>query len=187
LQKLIEFIRRKYLLKMQAPEELTAVANDEIMNNMRWELSIVGLNTGEINQQVDALIEDNYQLPTEEAAASTVNWEPQPTNKGWGSVRFEYTYDQIGKKQRDTPVPAGTCCLGTPKLASSKMEVVLRERKRTQTIRKGKHEQMQQATKTTCCAQKTCLPGQLKTCCAKKTRIAPVRVCLRHSVTTILR
>jgi hypothetical protein len=42
------------------------------------------------------------------------------------------------------------------------MEVVSRERKRTQTIRKGKHEQLQQATKTTCCAQKTRLPGQLK-------------------------
>jgi hypothetical protein len=76
---------------MKAPEELTAEANDEIMNNMRWELSLVGLNTVEINQQVDALIEDNYQLPTDKAAASTVNWEPQP-NKGCGSVRFEYTY-----------------------------------------------------------------------------------------------
>jgi hypothetical protein len=50
-------------------------------------------------------------LPTEEVAASTVNLEPQP-NKGWGSVRFEYTYDRIVEKQRDTPVPAGTCCLG---------------------------------------------------------------------------
>jgi hypothetical protein len=113
---------------------LTAEANDEIMKYMRWELSLVGLNTGEINQQVDALIEDNYQLPTEEETATTVNWEPQP-NKGWGSVRYEYTYDRIVEKQRDTPVLAGTCCLGTPELASSKMEVVSRERKRTQTIR----------------------------------------------------
>jgi hypothetical protein len=40
---------------MKEPEELTAKANDEVMNNMRWELSLVGLNTGEINQQVDAL------------------------------------------------------------------------------------------------------------------------------------
>jgi hypothetical protein len=48
-EKIIDFIRRKYLLKMQAPEELTAVANDEIMNNMRWELALVGMNTGEIN------------------------------------------------------------------------------------------------------------------------------------------
>jgi regulator of replication initiation timing len=47
---------------MQAPEELTAEVNDEILNNMRWELSLVGLNTGEINQQVDALIEDNDRL-----------------------------------------------------------------------------------------------------------------------------
>jgi hypothetical protein len=46
---------------MKEPEELTAKANDEILNNMRWELSLVGLNTGEINQQVDAFIEDNYQ------------------------------------------------------------------------------------------------------------------------------
>jgi hypothetical protein len=47
---------------MKAPEELTAEANDEITKNIRWELSLVGLNIGEINQQVDALIEDNYQL-----------------------------------------------------------------------------------------------------------------------------
>jgi hypothetical protein len=47
-------------------------------------------------------------------------------------VRFAYTDDQIVDKQRDTP----------PELASSKMEVVSRERKRTQTIRSGKHEQM---------------------------------------------
>jgi hypothetical protein len=108
---------------MKAPDELTAEANDdEILNNMRWELSLVGLNTGEINQQVDALIEDNYQLQ----------------NKGWGSVRFAYTDDQIVDKQRDTPVPAGTCCLGTPELAPSKMKVVSRERKRTQTIRNEK-------------------------------------------------
>jgi hypothetical protein len=93
LQKIIDFIRRKYLLKMQAPEELTAVGNDEIMNNMRWELALVGLNTGEINQQVDALIEHNYQLPTEEATASTVNWEPTATRQGMGSVRFKYSYD----------------------------------------------------------------------------------------------
>jgi hypothetical protein len=38
-KQIIDFIRRKYLLKMQAPEELTAVANDEIMNNMIWELA----------------------------------------------------------------------------------------------------------------------------------------------------
>jgi hypothetical protein len=55
-KKIIGFIRRKYLSKMKAPEELTAEANDEIWHNMRWELSLVGLNTGEINQQVDALI-----------------------------------------------------------------------------------------------------------------------------------
>jgi hypothetical protein len=36
---------------------MTAKANDEIMSSMRWELSLVGLNTGEINQQVDAFIE----------------------------------------------------------------------------------------------------------------------------------
>jgi hypothetical protein len=47
---------------MQAPEELTAEVNDDILNKMRWELSLVRLNTGEINQQVDALIEDNYRL-----------------------------------------------------------------------------------------------------------------------------
>jgi hypothetical protein len=46
---------------------------------------MVGLNSGEINQQVDALIEDSYQFLTEEAAASAANWEPQP-NKRWGSV-----------------------------------------------------------------------------------------------------
>jgi hypothetical protein len=33
---------------MKGPEELTAKANDEVMNNMRCELSLVGLNTGEI-------------------------------------------------------------------------------------------------------------------------------------------
>jgi hypothetical protein len=83
--------------------------------------------------QVDALIEDNCCMQT----------------KGWGSVSFEFTDDdQIVDKQRDTHVPAGTCCLGTPELASSKMEVVPRERKRTQTITKGKHEQMK-TTKTT--------------------------------------
>jgi hypothetical protein len=118
---------------MREPEELTAKANDEIMHNMRWELSLVGLNTGEINQQVDAFIEYNYHLQ----------------NKGWGSVRVGFTDDdQIEDTQRDTHVHAGTCCLGTPELASSKMEVVSRERKRTQTTRKGKHEQMK-TTKTT--------------------------------------
>jgi hypothetical protein len=76
-KKIIEFIRRKYLSKMKEPEELTAKANDEIMNNMRWELSLVGLNTGEINQQVDAFIEYNYHLQT----------------KGWGSVRVEVIDD----------------------------------------------------------------------------------------------
>jgi hypothetical protein len=30
---------------MKEPEELTAKANDEVMHNMRWELSLVGLNT----------------------------------------------------------------------------------------------------------------------------------------------
>jgi hypothetical protein len=131
---------------MKAPEELTAEANDEIWHNMRWELSLVGLNTGEINQQVDALIKNNYQLPTEEAAASTVNWEPQP-NKRWGSVSM-YIYDRIVEEPRDTPVHAGTCCLGTPELASSKMDEVSRARKRTQTTRTGQHEQMK-TTKTT--------------------------------------
>jgi hypothetical protein len=54
-------------------------------------------------------------------------------------VRFEFTDDdQIEDTQRDTHVHAETCCLGTPELASSKMEVVSRERKRTQTIRKEK-------------------------------------------------
>ena len=62
---------------MKEPEDLTAKANDEIMNSMRWELSLVGLNTGEINQQVDAFIEYNYRLHT----------------RGWGSVRFEFTDD----------------------------------------------------------------------------------------------
>jgi hypothetical protein len=60
-------------------------------------------------------------------------------------VRFEFTDDdQMEATQRDTHhVHAGTCCLGTPVLvASSKMEVVSRECKRTQTTRKGKHEQM---------------------------------------------
>jgi hypothetical protein len=56
--------------------------------------------------------------------------------------------DQIEDTQRDTHVHAGTCCLGTPELASSKMEVVSRERKRTQTTRKGKHEQQMKTTKT---------------------------------------
>jgi hypothetical protein len=112
---------------------VTVEVNDEILNNMRWDLSLDGLNTGEINQQVDTLIEDNYRLQTQ----------------GWGSVRFEFADDdQIVDKQRDTHVPAGTCCLGTSELASSKMEVVSRERKRTQTIRKGIHEQMK-TTKTT--------------------------------------
>jgi hypothetical protein len=55
--------------------------------------------------------------------------------------------DQIEDTQRDTHVHTGTCCLGTPELASSKMEVVSRERKRTQTTRKGKHEHMK-TTKT---------------------------------------
>jgi hypothetical protein len=64
-------------------------------------------------------------------------------------VRFEYTYDQIEDTQRDTHVHAGTCCLGTPELASSKMEVVSRERKRTQTIRNGKHELMKTTETTT--------------------------------------
>jgi hypothetical protein len=96
---------------------------------MILELSLVGLNTGEINQQVDAFIEYNYYLQT----------------KGWGSVRFAHIYDQIVDKQRETSVPAGTSCFGTPELAPSKMEVVSRERKRTQTIRNGKYEQ----TKTT--------------------------------------
>jgi hypothetical protein len=57
--------RIEYLSKMKEPEDLTAKANDEIMNNMRWELSLVGLNTGEINQQVDAFSEYNYHLQTE--------------------------------------------------------------------------------------------------------------------------
>jgi hypothetical protein len=84
---------------MQAPEELTAEVNDEILNKTRWELSLVGLNTGEINHQVDALIEDNYRLQ----------------NNGWGSVRFEFTDDdQTVDKQRDTHVPAGACCYGDP-------------------------------------------------------------------------
>jgi hypothetical protein len=108
-KKIIGFIRRKYLSKMQPPEELTGEVNDEMMNSMRWELSLVGLNTGEINQQVDAFIEYNYHLHT----------------KGWGSVKFEFSDDdQTVDKQRDTPVPSGTCCLGTLELASSKMEVV---------------------------------------------------------------
>jgi hypothetical protein len=47
---------------MKEPEDLTAKANDEIMNSIRWELLLVGLNTGEINQQVDAFIEYNYHL-----------------------------------------------------------------------------------------------------------------------------
>ena len=133
-KKIIEFIRRKYLSKMKEPEDLTAKANEEIMNSMRWELSLVGLNIGEINQQVDAFIEYNYR------------WH---TKKRWGSVRFEFTDDdQIEDTQRDTHVQVGTCCLGTPELASSKMEVVSRECKRTQTTRTGKHEQMK-TTKTT--------------------------------------
>jgi hypothetical protein len=74
---------------MKGPEELTAKANDEVMNNMRCELSLVGLNTGEIY---------TYHLQT----------------KGWGSVRVEVTDDdQIEDTQRDTHVHAGTCCLGT--------------------------------------------------------------------------
>jgi hypothetical protein len=69
--------------------------------------------------------------------------------KGLGSARLEFTDDdQIEDTQRDSHVHAGTCCLGTPELASSKMEVVSRERKRTQTTRKGKHEHMK-TTKTT--------------------------------------
>jgi hypothetical protein len=64
-------------------------------------------------------------------------------------VRFEFTDDdRIEDTQRDTHVHTETYCLGNPELASSKMEVVSRERKRTQTIRKGKHEQMK-TTKTT--------------------------------------
>jgi hypothetical protein len=74
---IISFINRKYLSKMQAPEELTAEVNDVILNNMRWELSLVGLNSEDINQQVDALIEDHDRLQTQ----------------GWGSVRFEFTDD----------------------------------------------------------------------------------------------
>ena len=114
---------------------MTAKANEEIMNRMRWELALVGLNTGEINQQVDAFIEYNYHLHT----------------KGWGSVRFEFTDDdQIEDTQRDTHhVHAGTCCLGTPELASSKMEVVSRECKRTQTTRTGKQHEQMKTTKTT--------------------------------------
>jgi hypothetical protein len=68
---------------MKEPEELTAKANDEVMNNMRWELSLVGLNTGEIDQQVDAFIEYHYHWQT----------------KGWGSVSTAYTDDQIVDKQ----------------------------------------------------------------------------------------
>ena len=118
---------------MKEPEELTAKANDEVMNNMRWELSLVGLNTGEIDQQVDAFIEYHYHWQT----------------KGWGSVSTAYTDDQIVDKQRDTSVPAGTCCLGTPELASSKMDEVSRERKRTQTTRTGQHGQMKTTQTTT--------------------------------------
>jgi hypothetical protein len=119
---------------MKEPEELTGKANDEVMNNMRWELSLVGLNTGVINQQVDAFIEYTYHLQT----------------KGWGSVRVEVIDDdQIEDTQRDTHVHAGTCCLGTPALASSKTEVVSRERKRTPNVRRGKHEQMKPTKKTT--------------------------------------
>jgi hypothetical protein len=54
--------------------------------------------------------------------------------------------------QRETHMHTCTCrdlLLGDPpELASKMMEVVSRERKRTQTIRKGKHEQMK-TTKTT--------------------------------------
>ena len=145
-KKIIAFIRRNYLAKMKEPEELTVVAHNEIMNNMRWELSLVGLNSGEINQQVDALIEDNYQFLTEEEAASAAIWEPQP-NKQWGSVRTD-AYDRIVEEQRDTPAPAGTFCLGIPELESSKMEVVSRERTRTQTLGNKKNEQMK-TTETT--------------------------------------
>jgi hypothetical protein len=45
---------------MKEPEDLTAKANDEIMSSMRWELSLVRLITGEINQQVDAFIEVSF-------------------------------------------------------------------------------------------------------------------------------
>jgi hypothetical protein len=64
-------------------------------------------------------------------------------------VRVEVTDDdQIEDTQRDTHAHAGNCCLGTPELASSKVDVVSRERKRTQITRKGIHEQMK-ITKTT--------------------------------------
>jgi hypothetical protein len=82
---------------------------------------MVGLNSGEINQQVDALIEDSYQFLTEAAAARAAIWEPQP-NKRWGSVST-YIYDrivcvQVEEEQQDTPAPAGTFCSGTPELES---------------------------------------------------------------------
>jgi hypothetical protein len=146
-KKIIAFIRRNYLAKMKESEKLTVVAHDEIMNNMRWELSMVGLNSGEINQQVDALIEDSYQFLTEEAAASAAIWEPQP-NKRWGSVSA-YKYDRIvEEEQQDTPAPAGTFCSGTPELESSKMDEVSRERTRSQTLGHKKNEQMK-TTETT--------------------------------------
>jgi hypothetical protein len=82
---------------MKEPEDLIAKANDEIMNSMRWELSLVGLNTGEINQQVDAFIEYNYHLQT----------------KGWGrSVRFEFTDDDQanrGHAHSETHMHTCTC------------------------------------------------------------------------------
>lgn len=146
-KKIVAFIRRKYLEKMQEPEELTVETHDEIMNNMRWELSLVGLNTGEINQQVDALIEDNYQFLKEQAAASTATWEPQP-NKRWGSMRTD-AYVRIVEEQCDTPIPAGTFCLGTPELESSRIKVLSRERKRTQTFGNKENEQKMKTTETT--------------------------------------
>ena len=126
---------------------MTVETHDEIMNNMRWELSLVGLNTGEINQQVDALIEDNYQFLKEQAAASTATWEPQP-NKRWGSMRTD-AYVRIVEEQRDTPIPAGTFCLGTPELESSRIKVLSRERKRTQTFRHKENDQKMKTTETT--------------------------------------
>jgi hypothetical protein len=101
--KIVDFIRRKYLLKMKEPEELTAEEHNVIMNNMRWELVLVGLSPRAINQQSNALIEDNYQLLTAEAAASAAMWEPQP-NKRWGSVRMPDAYDLAVEEPKGTPV-----------------------------------------------------------------------------------
>jgi hypothetical protein len=50
-KKIVDYIRRKYLLKMQKPEELSHEAQNDIMNDTAWEMPLVGLSPRAINQK----------------------------------------------------------------------------------------------------------------------------------------